>query len=128
MKTASTISRFLLGLIFTVFGLNGFLHFIPMGAPPSPLAGQFFVAVIQSHYISVVFALQLICGLLLLVNQFVPLALTVLAGIVLNILLFHITMAPAGLPLAFLTAVLWILVFASVRQQFTGIFAQRASV
>ncbi len=128
MRIVSLVSRLLLGLIFTVFGLNGFLRFIPMGAPPSPLAGQFFGAVTQSHFMSVIFALQLICGILLLVNQFVPLALTVLGGIVLNIILFHATMAPAGLPLALFTLLLWILVFVSVRTHFTGILAQKTVV
>ena len=106
MKIAATICRYLLGLIFTVFGLNGFLHFIPQGTVP-PLAAQFAGAMIQSHYMVVVFALQLICGLLLLANRYVPLALTILGAILFNILLFHIFMAPAGLPLAVAVALMW---------------------
>jgi putative oxidoreductase len=127
MKMLVLVCRLLLGVIFTVFGLNGFLHFIPM-PPPSGLAGQYFAAVSASHYIVAIFFFQLVCGILLLVNQFVPLALTVLAGVITNIVLFHITMAPEGLPLALITLLLWIVVFASVRQQFAGIFAQKAAV
>jgi putative oxidoreductase len=109
MKLAATIARYLLGLIFTVFGLNGFLHFLPMGTVP-PLAGQFIGALIQSHYMAVIFGLQLVCGLLLLMNRYVPLALTILGAILFNILSFHIFMAPSGLPLAAFTTLLWAVV------------------
>jgi putative oxidoreductase len=120
MKIATTIARFLLGFIFTVFGLNGFLHFLPMGPVP-PLAGQFVGALIQSHYMVVVFALQLICGLLLLVNRYVPLALTILGAVLFNILLFHIFMAPSGLPLAAFVTLLWAVVAWRARAVFAPI-------
>jgi hypothetical protein len=128
MKIVSLIARLLLGFIFVVFGLNGFLHFIPMGPLPAGPAGQFLVALTQSHYMSVIFIFEMICGVLLLVNRFVPLALTILGAIVANILLFHITMAPAGLPLALATFVLWSIVFASVRQHCSGIFIQKSTI
>ena len=124
MKILTNISRFLLGLIFLVFGLNGFLHFIPM-PPPSGVAGQFFGALFVSNYLVPIFALQLVSGALLLINRFVPLALTILAAIIVNILLFHVLMNPAGLGLAVLVAVLWSVVFASVRSAFAGIFQAR---
>ena len=117
MKILTNISRFLLGLIFLVFGLNGFLHFIPM-PPPSGVAGQFFGALFVSNYLVPIFALQVVSGALLLINRFVPLALTILAAIIVNILLFHVLMNPAGLGLAVLVAVLWSVVFASVRSAF----------
>ncbi len=120
MKIAATIARYLMGFIFTVFGLNGFLHFIPMGPVP-PLAGQFFGVLIQSHYMAVVFALQLVCGVLLLVNRYVPLALTVLGAILFNILLFHIFMAPSGLPLAAFVTLLWGIVAWNARSVFAPI-------
>lgn len=120
MTIVSTIARYLLGLIFTVFGLNGSLNFIPAGPTP-PLAVQFFTVLVQSHYASVVFAIQLVCGLLLLANQYVPLALTLLGAIIVNIVLFHIFMAPSGLPLAFVVVVLWLLVAYRVRFAFSGI-------
>src|ERR1700722_3382380 len=106
MKTTSTISRLLLGLVFTVFGLNGFLNLFSTGPVP-PLAGQFLGALVQSHFISVVLVIQIVCGLMLLVNRMTPLALTLLGPVIFNILLFHITMAPAGLPPAIFVAVLW---------------------
>jgi len=120
MKIVSTISRYLLALIFLTFGLNGFLHFIPM-PPPTGVAGQFAGALFVSRLYIVVFALQIIPALLLLINRYVPLALTVLGPIIVNILCFHAFMAPAGLPLALVVTILWFVVFASVRSAFAGI-------
>ena len=121
MKIASTISRYLLGWIFLTFGLNGFLHFIPM-PPPTGVAGQFFGALFVSGFYVVIFLLQIVPAVLLLVNRYVPLALTILAPIIVNILCFHILMAPAGLPLAVVVTVLWFLTASSVRSAFAGIF------
>src|SRR5260370_1607722 len=98
MKILTHISRFLLGFIFLVFGLNGFLHFIPM-PPPSGVAGQFLGAMFVSKYLLVVSGLQVISGALLLINRYVPLALTILGPIIVNILLFHGLMHPAGIGL-----------------------------
>ena len=56
MKTASTVARYLAGVIFLVFGLNGFLHFIPL-PPPSGVAGQFMGALFVSHYLALILAL-----------------------------------------------------------------------
>lgn len=124
MKIASFIARFLLGLIFLIFGLNGFLHFIPM-PPPTGVAGQFLGALFVSNFLIVIFAIQLIGAVLLLINRYVPLALTFLAPIIFNILLFHILMAPSGLPLALVVTVLWVLVFLSVRSAFSGLWQPR---
>ena len=120
MKLAATIARYLLGFIFTVFGLNGFLHFLPAGPMP-PLAGQFIGALMQSHYMAVVFALQLVCGLLLLANLYVPLALTILGPIIFNIILFHACMAPSGLPLAGFVTLLWAVLAWRARSVFAPI-------
>jgi hypothetical protein len=124
MKITSVIARFLLGFIFLVFGLNGFLHFI-RATMPSGVAGQFVGALAASNYLVVVFLLQLVAAVLLLANRYVPLALTLLAPIIVNILLFHVLMAPAGLGLAIVTTVLWCLVFLSVRPAFCGLFQER---
>jgi putative oxidoreductase len=124
MKIAALISRILLGLLFTVFGLNGFLHFIPM-KPPTGLAGQYMGALFISHYLVVVFLLQLIGGVLLLLNPFVPLALLLLGPVLVNILLFHSFMAPEGLPIALFATVLWLIVFVGVRPAFAGVFTHR---
>jgi hypothetical protein len=124
MKTVSTIARYLAGLIFLVFGLNGFLNFIPL-PPPAGIAGQFMGALHASHYLWVIFAFQLIAGVLLLVNRYVPLAVAVLAPVIVNILSFHALMAPSGLPLALFVAVLWAVIFVDVRPSFAGLFRAR---
>jgi hypothetical protein len=114
MKIASTIARYLLGVVFLTFGLNGFLHFIPM-PPPTGVAAQFFGALFVSRLYIVIFLLQIAPAILLLVNRYAPLALTILGPVIFNILCFHIFMAPAGLPLALFVAVLWILAVSNVR-------------
>jgi putative oxidoreductase len=124
MKTASTVARYLLGIVFLVFGLNGFFHFIPQ-PPPTGLALQFLVAVSASHFMAAVFAVQLIGGVLLLLNRYVPLALVLLSAVIFNIVVFHVTMAPSGLPLALVTVVLWLLVAAGVRPAFRGILQKQ---
>jgi putative oxidoreductase len=127
MKTASVVARYLAGVIFLVFGLNGFLHFIPL-PPPSGVAGQFMGALFVSHYLTLIFALQVIGAVLLLANRYVPLALAILAPVIANILSFHALMAPSGLPLALFVTVLWALVFAHVRSAFAALFHARFQV
>ena len=90
-------------------------------AAPAGVAGQFFGALYLSHYLVVIFLLQLGPAVLLLLNRYVPLALTLLGPIVVNILLFHLLMAPNGLPLAFVVTTLWILTAVSVRSAFRGL-------
>jgi putative oxidoreductase len=124
MKIASLISRLLLGLIFLAFGLNGFLHFIPM-PPPTGVALQFFMAMIATHYWVVIFGVQVIGGVLLLVNRFVPLALVLVGPVIVNIFFFHMFMAPAGLPLAIVVVVLWVILAVRNKQHFSSIFVQR---
>lgn len=121
MKLASTISRYLLGLVYLIFGLNGFLHFIPTPPPPGP-GGMFMGGLFMSHELLVIMALQALCGLLLLVNRFVPLALIVLGAITANIVLFHAFMAPSGLPVAMFVSVLLALTFWNVRPAFRSVF------
>src|ERR1700739_719855 len=104
----STIARYLRSLIFLTFGLNGFLHFIPL-PPPTGIAGQFLGAIVVSRLYVVLFLLQIVPALLLLANRYAPLALTILGAIVFNMLCIHIFMAPAGLPLALLVTILWFL-------------------
>ncbi len=127
MKIAALIARVLLGLLFLVFGLNGFLHFIPM-APPPGLAGQYMGALFLSHYVVAVFLLQIVGGVLLLANRFVPLALVLLGPVLVNILLFHALMAPEGLPVALFSTVLWAILFYAVRSAFAGLLVQRVEV
>ena len=124
MRIASLIAQYLAGVIFLVMGLNGFFNFIPL-PPPGGVAGQFMGALYVSHYLWVIFGFQVIAGILLLVNRYVPLAVAILAPVIVNILTFHASMAPSGLPLALFVAVLWTVIFADVRSAFTGLFQSR---
>src|ERR1700750_502818 len=113
MRIASIIARYLAGLIFLVMGLNGFLHFIPF-PPPTGVAGQFMGALYVSHYLWVIFAFQVVAAVLLLANRYVPLAVAVLAPVIVNILVFHL-----------LVAVLWAVIFVDVRPAFAGLLQSR---
>ncbi|SDF91602.1 hypothetical protein [Terriglobus roseus] len=128
MKLAATIARYLLGLIFTVFGLNGFLNFIKQPPPADPNAIHFFTGVAVSHYAYMFFGFQLIAGLLLLSGYFVSLALTILAAELVNILTFHATMNPEGIAPGLLAAVLWIIVFLQYRASFAPLFAAKPPI
>ena len=122
MKIAATIARFLMGLMFLVFGTNLIFHFIPNPPmPPGPMA-DFSLAMAKSHYSIMVGLFQAVPAVLLLINRYVPLALTILAGEIINIITFHITMQPAGLPMALVVGLLWLLVFLRVKASFAGIF------
>ena len=128
MKIVSVIARYLLGLMFTVLGLNGFLNFIHQPPPTNPLAIQFFVAISESHFAAFFFAVQVLGGLLLLFGFFVPLALTLLAAELYNILAFHLTMAPGSIAPALVACVLWLLVFLQYRNSFNGVLAVKPVV
>ena len=82
-------------------------------------------ALYVSHYLWVIFGFQVIAGVLLLVNRYVPLAVAVLAPVIVNILTFHFLMAPSGLPLALFVTILWALIFIDVRPAFSGLFQSR---
>jgi len=120
MKIVFLIARILLGLMFTVFGLNGFLHFIPQPMPTGD-ALAYFTVLGGTGYIKFVFAVQLISGVLFLVGKYVPLALTLIAPVIVNILLFHALMQPSGLPPGVLATILWAVVFYKERDAFAGI-------
>ena len=127
MKIVTLVARLLLGLICVVFGLNGFLNFLSMGPMPTGLAGQFVGALVASHYFWAVAAVQILGGALLLVNRYVPLALMLLGPLIVNILLYHVFLNPTGIVMALVVAVLWGIIFYNHRQNFSGIFAQRAA-
>jgi putative oxidoreductase len=122
MKIVATVARYLLAFIFIVFGLNGFLHFIPQPPPPSELAQQFFTVMFTSHYLMVVFGLQLIAGVLFLVRRTVPLALTIAGPLIVNILLFHALMDPGGIVPGLVVTALWFVIYWRFRAAFFGIF------
>jgi len=125
MKIAVIISRVLLGVIFVFFGLNGFLQFLK--APlPGGLAGQFLTVLFASHYVWLVCLVQVVGGLLLLANRYVPLALTLLGPVIVNIILYHAFLNPAMAQPAVLVTILWFFLFYRYRQNFSGLFAAKA--
>jgi putative oxidoreductase len=106
MKMATAILQRVLGFIFLAFGLNGFVQFIPQMPMPN-MALEFFVGLAATHYmLPLLFITQAVCGALLLVGLFVPLALALLAPVIVNIFLFHVFLAPAGLPVAIIVVAL----------------------
>jgi putative oxidoreductase len=121
MKALTIIARSLLGLVFVVFGSNIFLHFLPMPPPPPGPAGDFAKALFVSHYLHVVGALQVGGGALLLVGRFVPLGLTLLGPVIVNILCFHLLLQPKGLPLALVVSALALFLLWCYRKNFAGL-------
>lgn len=98
-------ARILEGLIFLIFGLNGLLHFFNP-PPPTGDALTWFTIMVTHHWMNFVAVVQLVAALLLLVGRFVPLGLTLLAPVIVNILLYHALLWPHGYVLAVLTLVL----------------------
>lgn len=123
MKISAAIARFLLGAIFLLFGANLIHSFLPNPPLPAGPMADFSRAMATSHYSLVVGFFQAAPAILLLINRYVPLALTILAAEIVNIITFHATMALNGLPMALVVGVLWLLVFLRVKSSFAGIFA-----
>ena len=125
MNVVVLIARMLLGLMFCIFGLNGFLNFLH-GSLPGGMAGTFLGVLIQSHYVYFVSGIQLIAGILLLINRYVPLALVLLAAVIANILVFHLTMQLSGIPPGIFAAILWLIVASRYRASFAPLFVANA--
>jgi putative oxidoreductase len=121
MKIITLIARVLLGLAFVFFGLNGFLQFLPMPLLPHNPAGDFLHALFVSHYVYAVAACQLAGGLLLVIGRYVPLGLTILGPIIVNIVLFHIFLLPEGFPMALIFAVVYLFLLWRYWTAFAGI-------
>jgi len=122
MRAIAKVARILLGLIFVVFGANNLLHFIPVG-----VAGQFTGLVFATGYFHVATLFDLAGGILLLVNRYVPLGLTLLAPALFNILIFLSLFVRSGLPMQLLIFACWLLVAWRVRAAFLPLFRQRAT-
>lgn len=129
MKYAPVFARVLLGLMFFVFGLNGFLNFIP--PPPSGIpegAMAFSAAMVKTGYLlQLVKGTEVLAGLLLLLNRFVPLALTVLAPVIVNIVAFHAFLMPSGLPIPLLIVVLELYLAWTYRHVYRPMLAARVT-
>jgi len=122
MKYAIIIVRVLLGLMFAVLGSNAFLHFIPIPEIPGQ-AGAFMTALITSGYIYPIAILQVVGGLLLLIGgRFVPLGLTLLGPVIVNIVLYHIFLDTAGLAMAIVISILALFLLWVYRSKFPAIF------
>lgn len=121
MKIGTVIARSLLGLIFFVFGMNMFFNFIPLPPPPEGPARQFMISLAVSHYLYVVGALEVVGGALLLGGRLVPLGLSLLGPVIVNILCFHILLEPSGLPMAFVVAALALFLLWRCRANFAGL-------
>ncbi len=121
MKYAIIIARVLLGLVFVVFGSNAFLHFIPM-PPMQGQAGAFIGALVSSGYIYPIATLQVVGGLFLLIGRFVPLGLTLLGPVIVNIVLYHIFLDPSGLAMACVISILALFLLWVYRYRFPAIF------
>jgi len=126
MKIVNLIVRLLLGLMFVVFGSNGFLHFIPMGELPKGLAGGYMAALFGTPYFYVVAAIMIVSGVLFLIGRFVPLALTILGPVLFNILLYHAFLNHQGFQPGVFATLLWLIVFYAHRGAFAGIFQAKA--
>jgi uncharacterized membrane protein YphA (DoxX/SURF4 family) len=123
MKYVIVIVRVLLGLLFVVFGLNGFLHF--MGPMPEMQghAGAFITALASSGYIYVIALLQVLGGLCLLLGaRFVPLGLTLLGPVIVNIVLFHVFLEPGGLVMSLVISAMALFLLWIYRFKFPAIF------
>ncbi len=121
MKIATIIARVLLGLVFFVFGLNAFFHFIPMPPPPKGPAGEFMGALFGSGYLYAIKCFEVGGGLLLLLGWKVPLGLTLLGPVIVNILFYDIFLDHSGLPMGIVVAALALFLLWSYRAAFAGL-------
>lgn len=124
MKIVTLLIRLFLGLAFVVFGLNAFLRFMPMPELPHNAMGDFLNALFRSGYVYAIGFCQVLGGLLLLIGRFVPLGLTVLGPIVVNILLFHLFLDRTGLAVALVVLALWLFLVWRWSGAFAGLFRE----
>jgi hypothetical protein len=118
MKIAALVSRILIGLAFTVAGAFGWVLTFGSGPPPMPgLAGEFQRIIFESHFVLFIDSIQLVTGIALLLNRYVPLALVVSAALLYTILAFHITMFPAGIVPGLILTVCWVVLASSMRER-----------
>lgn len=120
MKVVTIIARVLLGLLFVVFGSNGFLHFIKMPPMTGP-SGDFITSMYVTGYLQVIAGFQVVGGALLLLGRYVPLGLTLLGPVIVNIVLFHIFMDRSGLGMAIGISLISIFLVWQYRSAFAGL-------
>ena len=125
MKIVLMIARILLGLIFFLFGLNGFIRFLPIPIYHGA-ASEFITLLVATRYIFIVKAIEVLGGALLLINRYIPLALTLLGPVVVNIFIFHLLMCRSLLPVAMVVLLLWSFLLWRYREYFRQLFVVRA--
>lgn len=128
VRWSTHASRILMGLLFLVTGLNGFLNFLPQPSEPMPEGALAFIgAMMKTGYLfPLVMGTQLAVGVLLLSNRFVPLALVLLAPVVINIIAFHLFLARPGLGAAFLVLGLHLYLAWAYRKAFHPLLIPRS--
>jgi uncharacterized membrane protein YphA (DoxX/SURF4 family) len=125
-RKAIHAARIVLGLIFVVFGLNGFLHFLPMpplSGPPGDFLGALFAT---GYMLPLLKGTEVIAGAMLLAGRFVPLALTLLAPVIVNIVAFHAFLAPSGMALPLIVLALEITLAWAYRSTFRPLLRAQA--
>src|SRR5215207_2640730 len=127
-RYATVAARLLLGLGFLVFGLNGFFNFIPPPPTPMPERAMAFIGGLMGsgYMLALIAGTQVVVGALLLVNRFVPLALLLIAPVVVNIVAFHIFLERSGLPVALVVLTLETFLLWQYRVAFRGVLTARS--
>ena len=126
MEKVNLGARIFLGLIFFVFGLNGFLGFMP-NPPVTPEAGALMGAFAKAGYFfPLLKATEVIAGLMLLANRFVPLALILLAPVIVQILALHVFLNPAGIPMGLILVALLAFNAKNYWSSFAGVLQAKA--
>ncbi len=127
MRIVAVIARLLLGALMVFAGANHIFNFLPKGPMPSGVAGQLLEGMIGSGYMTFVGVCEVIAGLLLLVNRFAPLALIVLAAVIVNIIVVNALAMPKALPVAAVATILWVFAALPVWTAFSPLLRQRVA-
>jgi uncharacterized membrane protein YphA (DoxX/SURF4 family) len=127
MKTAISSFQRVLGFIFLAFGLNGFVHFIPQMKMPNPALELFVGLAATGYMLPLLFTTQALAGALLIVGLYVPLALALLAPVIVNIFLFHVFLARDGLPVAIIVVAIEVFLVWAYRDSFAPMLRARVS-
>ena len=126
MNFSLAAARILVGLVFVLAGFSGFVLIFNPPAAPAGLAGDFQHVFFQSRWVLFVDGMEFLSGALLLANRYVPFALVMLAAILSNIVTFHITMQPAGLPVPIVLVALWAFLAYHNRESFAPLFVTKS--